>query len=525
MPFGDDMTLDSAEALVKGGIKSESDWAAVVGTTIAHAKRSQQQVDALLKTAAERQREIDRSAADLKAANKAIADLRASQSARAALSGSDAELRCYQGAAGSLRLSGFVAGSTAEDADLEWVPGLLDDPQPKTDWQRRLQRACEDHIIGTVILNKGRAYDETPRGKHCRTTLARVQRVIREAPAWVRKSFDSASGTGGEFIPTPLMPTLMREIEIAAGPVWDLFEEIPVSSSSNTIPTMTTWPRVFKQSAWTGNDPTAFRKSSLGTSSQTASPVTLACMVLIEDEAAEDSIFAAIPLVREAIAQAHGYAVVDAVINGDTATPHQDSIASWQGAGDMWVSEDAGTADHRTAWMGLRARAVDRNAADSGAAVDRSTFTAATFATDLTKLALPRGRGSGDLVCICSESTALGQIGALSGVLDASQYGQATSALNGEVARYRGARIVVSEIFPEDLNASGVYDGVTETKTGYCLLNRRMFKRYRRTSMQMELQRDATIGGNYLVAKHRTLWRAVRGTGVTDVVYAYNMTS
>jgi len=48
------------------------------------------------------------------------------------------------------------------------------------------------------------------------------------------------------------------------------------------------------------------------------------------------------------------------------------------------------------------------------------------------------------------------------------KYGQFATVLNGELGKIDGIPVIVSEKIRENLNASGVYDGTTTTKTLLC---------------------------------------------------------
>ncbi len=59
-----------------------------------------------------------------------------------------------------------------------------------------------------------------------------------------------------------------------------------------------------------------------------------------------------------------------------------------------------------------------------------------------------------------------------SSVLTLEKYGPRATILTGELGRLDGAPLIVSEYVRQDLNASGVYDGVTTNRTLALTVNR-----------------------------------------------------
>ena len=75
----------------------------------------------------------------------------------------------------------------------------------------------------------------------------------------------------------------------------------------------------------------------------------------------------------------------------------------------------------------------------------------------------------------------------------------------------------------EELNGTaGLYTGSGAT-TGYVIFNRRAFRMYVRRATRVELQRDATIGGSYIVATWRGLFKQIRASGTKTVRYGFNI--
>ena len=461
---------------------------------------------------------IEKMAADLRKAQQRAAEYKAAaELAEKSADGADSSMAFYKSANGAgLRLYGYTDEGEKE-ADAKFVPGLLDDPNPRTEWQRDFQRACEDHTIATIVLNKNRDMDH-PRVRHCRPTLARIQRLIRSAPAPIQREFSNTAGSGAEFIPQPTLPQLVREVEVQAGPMLNLFNVVDVTSDSQLLPVMTNFARPYLQGGFSSDNPASFAKSSVGTAERTISPAALAVCILVDDQASEDAIFDMMAELRRVISEGMAYGIMDAIPNADNAATHQDAIASWNFR-DLWGTADAGAIDHRKAWQGLRARAVDVSNTN-----DWSTFNDLAFKKGLAKIRTPRGL-NGDLITLASPEAMLTAMTELTGVKTADAYGSNVVPLTGEVAQAYGSRIIQTDFVPADLNASGLYDGSTTTKTGLISLNRTRFNMYRRRAQRLEVQRDATIGGNYIVVSWRGIFRSVNGSSAKDVHYGYNISN
>jgi hypothetical protein len=70
----------------------------------------------------------------------------------------------------------------------------------------------------------------------------------------------------------------------------------------------------------------------------------------------------------------------------------------------------------------------------------------------------------GSLAWIASIASYYKMLG-LTEVLTLQNYGPQATVLQGELGKFDSIPIIVSEYQRQDLNASGVYDGVTKTKT------------------------------------------------------------
>jgi hypothetical protein len=351
----------------------------------------------------------------------------------------------------------------------------------------------------------------------CRPTYEAIQAVWRRAPEGIRRAFDTATGSGGDFIPTPLLATPLWQVEeYDPDGLLSLFEETNITSNSVELPLGTAYPVPYKLVGQTGDNPAAFNKSSVGTDKLTITASGLAVMVFLHEDASEDSIVPAIPFIRDSMTRSMAIGERLCVINGDTAATHQDALASWDPAG-MFGSVAASADHYLKSWLGLRALSLDQSHG-----VDRSTFSTTTLASDIASLQGPRG-GRGDVVMVTSWQGYLTKLVSMTGIVSASDYGSNGPIVRGEVASIYGVPVIVSDAMTADLNASGLFDNSTTTKTGALLFNRRLYRRFVRVGTSVDLQRDITVGGSYLRARNRRTYQNLGKSGQKTVRYLYNL--
>lgn len=487
---------------------------------IVHAARAlQSEVEEGRKTLAEKSVQIDRMAEDLKRAQEALAALQ-SRDPMADAGGSDAELRQFIDSDGRVFLKGFEGSDPAlrrSDAS-----GLLT-TRPVNAAHRNLIDATEALYIAAVVKHgrdafnhKGNAY-RADVVRSLGRAFQRVQRAWALMPKSIRKAWDDQSGSGGEFIPTPLLASPMWQVaEYDPEGILDLFPTIEINSESVELPVGTLYPVPYKGGGASGDNPAALAKSTVGTDKVTLQAVAMYCMVLMHEDASADSIVATFPFIRAAIARSLAIGRRFAIFNGDTAASHQDDIANWDLRG-MFGAVDAGSIDYRRSFLGLRANAIDNSNS-----VDRSTHSRATVAADINAVGGPRGVAQDMPICTSYEGY-LANFVNLDGIVKANEYGDRAPIVRGEVASLFGHPVIPTDAMPADLNATGVYDNSTTTKTGYVVFNRNMFARVARSGATVQLQPDITVAGTYMRARVREGFEDLSKSTDAAVRYAMNM--
>lgn len=178
--------------------------------------------------------------------------------------------------------------------------------------------------------------------------------------------------------------------------------------------------------------------------------VKIGSMVYFSEEITEDSLIPVVPYLKESMARAMANAQENAVINGQAS-----------GAIDTGA---AGT-DVRMAWDGYR------KLTQAAAKVSLSGWTdGGSFSQGLGLLRSIRakmgkyGTDPKNLVWVTSIAgyhrfLNVGEIQTI------DKYGPNATILSGELGKFDGIPIIVSEFVGNNLNALGVYDGVTTTNT------------------------------------------------------------
>lgn len=178
--------------------------------------------------------------------------------------------------------------------------------------------------------------------------------------------------------------------------------------------------------------------------------VKIGSMVYFSEEITEDSLIPVVPYLKESMARAMANAQENAVINGQAS-----------GA----IDSGASGSDVRMAWDGYR------KLTQAAAKVSLSGWTdGGSFSQGLGLLRSIRakmgkyGTDPKNLVWVTSIAgyhrfLNVGEIQTI------DKYGPNATILSGELGKFDGIPIIVSEFLGSNLNAVGVYDGVTTTNT------------------------------------------------------------
>jgi len=472
-------------------------------------------------------RKMEGSNAELRSlAEKAGADMRAMQEKLAlsgrAPTGPESEI---SGRYGTKAVDGSptLRMYRRENTDGGWEPRLLDDTLSLGEWHKAAKAAASD--VSLVALIRCRSThelrDPSMIGRLAPKSLRRLQSTLRYAPAGVRQRiFNSTDGTGGEFIPTEVrLPELITAAELAIEHSFSgLFDSDPMPNRTVISPLVTAGATPYLMGEASNDDPAQYRSSSLTSSERSRTAQKYGVRLVVDADADEDSIVAARATIIDLASKSIAIGRDDAVLNGDTGTHQDTGIASWNPR-SMWDSSGLGSSvDHRRAWVGLRARAQDVSAT-----LDLNS--ALTYANLLTlRGQLDPALGlDGDLVLALPFEDYVSSLLSLTQLATVDKYGASASVVTGEIARVAGMRVVTPHMMTSDLNASGVYDGVTTTQGQLLAFNRSRFRFGVRRGLMTEADKDITRGVHHLVASRREIFWTLDGASAKNVAQGYDL--
>ena len=336
-----------------------------------------------------------------------------------------------------------------------------------------------------IPANNSRDGNLTPELHQLKTFLLTGKFDMKNLDADDQKALDSQTATeGAEWVPTILSSALTR-IAAQEANVYPLFMENNMPSDPWEKPINKLGIKAYLVPENTADDADLTASNRVTKSKFVTGKVTFAAKGIggsteYSYNIDERSVVAILPEIMTGIGEAIGIGCDDVLVNGDTAGSHQDS--------DVTDAKDV-----RKGFNGLRKLAL----AVSGLKVDLATFNGNTLNALRGKMKRWGIRVS-DLVWLMSLNAYLNKMLMLKDdannlmVTRVADYGNNATILNGELGNFMGVPIVATESMREDLNATGVYDGTTKTKTAVILVNRRMFETGRFLNMTMEQDRNIT---------------------------------
>lgn len=299
-------------------------------------------------------------------------------------------------------------------------------------------------------------------------TSAREHKLFKDRWSSVMNALDvDTSGEGGTWVPTGIGASL-HEMVRASGKVAPLFTRIDIPTNPWKWPVEGSDAVSYRVAEPTSDTATKVGASTPGTVAPTFDAEIFGARTLFSRSIEADSALAVLPFVRNKLARAFVNGEEMAILDGDSDGTHQDTDVQAIGATDV-----------RTAWDGLRKKAIAQ-----------TVVTATT--TSVANLLLIRG-GMGkwgvnpaDLAYIIGVSAYHDLIGDAN-LLTVDKMGPNATILNGMVGSVGGVPVIVSEFVREDLNASGVEDGITSTKTYNLCVNRTEWAIGQRMALDVEV--------------------------------------
>lgn len=352
-------------------------------------------------------------------------------------------------------------------------------------------------------------------GKHQDTGI--TESVLGKAVETSERNWDrmrtkamtsTGSNTGDEFVPSDLSGELQRRMYLSSLVYQKMgASEILMPTQPYTFPLSTTRPTFYLEAT----ENTATTATDSGTGNVILNARKFMAKVLFSYELDEDSIIPLLPLLQAQLGEAAAATFESCIINGDTTATHMDT-------------DTETVAKHSDrAFKGFRklALAVTELKAD----LSTGGITAANWRS-LKKKMGKYGVNIADLLTICGVAGENDFIG-LTEVVTADKAGANATILTGKLPSIHGVPIITSAWCREDLNASGVDDGVTATKGSIILVNTKQFILGRRREFVVETDRDINTQQTAVVASFRKTMSPIETPSATvpSVVIGYNYTA
>ncbi len=328
---------------------------------------------------------------------------------------------------------------------------------------RNFQRTVADMALFGMLVDRG--------AKSSREGFeaARTHKLMAGRWEHALRALDvDTAAEGQNWVPTGIGAEMHERIR-AAGKVAPLFARIDIPTNPWKWPLEGADATAFRVAEPTSDTATKVTASTPGTQQATFDAEIFGGRILFSRSIEADSAIAILPFTRNKLVRAFVDAEEKAVIDGDTDGTHQDSDVG------------ASTTDARTAWDGLRKKGLAQTSVNGGSVV-------ATLALyrQLRAAMVKWGLNPADLAAICPIGVYYDLL-SLTEVTTVDKYGPQATVLNGELAKLDGIPLIVSEHGREDLNASGVFDGVTTTQTFLLIVNRGEWAFGQREALDVEV--------------------------------------
>ena len=378
-------------------------------------------------------------------------------------------------AAGSFDRTGTFAPHSAARNSVERIEARNADGQqvvaPRITELPEVRRAAVRQFQQTVadMQTWGMLVDRSAKTGADGFLAARNHRIWKEQYGRVLRAMDvDTSAEGTEWVPTGIGSMLHEKVR-AAGKVAALFPRINLPTNPWKWPIEGTDASAYRVAEPTSDTATIVTASTPGTVAATFDAEIMGGRVLFSKSLDADSALAILPYVQAKLVQAFADAEEKAILDGDTDGTHQDTD-----------TQAVGATHFSSAWDGLRKRALANASSAGGAAL--SVAILATIRSQMGKW----GVNPAQLAFIMGVSSFYDIISDTS-VLTVDKMGPQATILNGQVASIYGVPIIVSEHVRENLNASGVHDAITTTKTYALCVNRGEWAMGQRSPMAIEV--------------------------------------
>lgn len=339
--------------------------------------------------------------------------------------------------------------------------------------------------------------------------VARSHRLYADRWHDICRALDvDTTGEGADWVPTGIGASMHEKVR-AMGKVAPLFQRIELPTNPWKWPIEGADASFYRVAEPTSDTATKVAASTPGTLETTFDAEIFGGRVLFSRSAEADSAVMIAKFTLDKLARAFVTAEEKAILDGDSDGTHQDAD-----------TDALGATDPRTAWNGLRKWALAQSPASA------TTTTAANLAA-VRKLMGKWGVDPNDLAFIIGVSS-LHALLADTNLLTVDKMGPNATILSGQIGSVYGVPVIVSEHVREDLNATGVNDGITATKTYLMAVHRPSWVIGQRMALDVAID-DSIYRETFqrvAIGFQREDFQAVTGASTDDVVaLGYNTTS
>lgn len=402
-----------------------------------------------------------------------------------------------------------------------YLPGEEKFWSPNNDQVAELQALNDAVLITDGIMRhmNGASYQAQGGMKSLRSykrLMSKVDQVTKANTDFMDTDFIS------NWVPTHFSERIFNLVKIGL-PELNIFEEVPMPGKTfdlNVDLTDVTGDFVTETTTISGMDPFADSNAqAINDAKATLTAKKFRARVPFSGEAEEDAIGFQMSMIRNAIIRALREAKADALVNGD-AGGTMDTGGEHFGVGGNRTNPPSAP-DPRAAFDGLRAMALD-NTASPAIAVDISGEATAAALQSMRATMGEFGVDPAELVHLVSYTAYLNMLGD-SNLLTMDNVGDRATLIRGAMGAVNGSSIAISRRFPHNMNASGIIDGVTETKTGLLTVNRRGAVVGNRRRDTIGQQRWEATDSMELVVFSRIAFAMLFGNAYPWLSYGYNV--
>jgi HK97 family phage major capsid protein len=343
----------------------------------------------------------------------------------------------------------------------------------------------------------------------------------------INDALDNATATEGyEFVPLQVLSRTLNDGIWLQNKLYGIFPRYQMAGPIFDMPLLTARGRLYRMTqskAYSDYFTNKATPHGFETDKVRWEAEKVAANILYSDELVQDSV---VPIIQRALIElnyAFAYGYEDAVINGATSLSTLDNAGTdtnrlWNNTADAGdgIRLNTGAIDIRNTFEGLRRAAVACSNTISGATNDVDLY------FNMRKSMGKYGTDHSGLVLAVSPATYINLL-KFDEIQTMEKYQGNATLVQGELARLGNIPIVVSPCIAENLNASGVFDNATTTKTVAIMFRQDAFAWGDRAATQVETGRNPLSGQSFVLGTARIDFQCQYATSEKVVCVAYNM--